>query len=121
MEGVKLVYPELSYAINGILFFVHNSLGRFAKEKQYCDLLELKFKEKNVDYKREFAVINTGNRVDFIVEDKIIIEVKAIPFVSHEDYYQIQRYLDILDLELGLLVNFRNRYLKSQRVLRPRK
>jgi len=117
----KVIYPELSYTVNGILYFSHNNLGRFAKEKQHCDLIELKFKEKNIKYQREFVVVNTGNRVDFLVEDKIILEAKTVPFILHEDYYQIQRYLEILDLELGLLVNFRSRYLKPQRVLRRRK
>lgn len=91
--------------------------GTFAKEKQFCDRLELKFKENDVGYKREVIVFGTGNRVDFIVEDKILSEIKAMPFIGKEEYYQTQRYLKVLELKLGLLINFQRKYLKPQRVI----
>ncbi|MFQ5865793.1 MAG: GxxExxY protein [bacterium] len=114
----KLIYPELSYKITGICFDVHNELGRYSREKQYCDLLERKLKEANLHYEREYAVGDTGNRVDFLIENKIILEAKARDFIIKDDYYQIQRYLQSLDKKLGLLVNFRNRYLKPKRIVR---
>lgn len=61
----KLVYPELSYNITGICFQVHNELGRFAREKQYADLLEIKLREKQVQYKSELNISNSGNIIDF--------------------------------------------------------
>jgi len=117
MEG-KLIYPELSYKITGMLFEVHNELGRYGREKQYCDLIENKFILKKVKYKREHRIAQTGNITDFIVEDKIIIEAKAKETITKEDYYQLQRYLQITGFKLGLLVNFRNRYLKPIRVIK---
>ncbi|MFZ2190544.1 MAG: GxxExxY protein [Candidatus Magasanikiibacteriota bacterium] len=118
MEENKLIYKELSYEITGILFEVHNELGRFSREKQYCDVLEDKLKLKNKKYKREFRVSDTGNIVDFVVNDQIVIEAKAKSTLTKEDYYQLQRYLQSTGLKLGLLVNFRNRYLKPIRVVR---
>jgi hypothetical protein len=49
----KLIYPELSYKINGILFSVHNEEGRYCNEKQYSDAIEQKLKKLNIIYERE--------------------------------------------------------------------
>jgi len=123
----KLLYPELSYQITGLSFKTHNELGRFAKEKQYCDRLEQLLKEINLKYQREVKLEfkssdlsnNSvgGNVADFIIEDLIIIECKAKRFITKQDYYQMQRYLQAKNLELGLIVNFRDRYLKPKRII----
>ena len=114
----KLFYPKLSYTITGICFAVHNTLGRYAREKQYGDALECELKKQNLNYIREWNIVNTGNRADFLLENKIILEIKSKKMVLKEDYYQIQRYLQSTKLQLGLLVNFRQRYLKPQRIIR---
>lgn len=115
----QLLYPELSYELTGIAFHVQNKLGRFAREKQYCDLYEDRIiHNKIAPYNREFTVPGTGNRVDFIIKDLILLEFKAVPFLKPGDFAQVQRYLQILDLELGLLINFSQKILKPQRVLR---
>lgn len=80
----EIIYPKLSYTIVGVCFEVHNQLGRYSREKQYCDILEIKAKH----------------------------------VVSKEDYYQVQRYLHGARLKLGILVNFRRRYLIPKRVIR---
>ena len=113
----KLIYPELSYLLTGICFDTHNTHGRFAREKQYGDFIEEKLKERNVIYKREHN-IGEGNFVDFFIEDKIILEIKAKRLITKEDFYQLQRYLQSSNKRLGLLVNFRNRYLKPIRIIR---
>lgn len=114
----KLIYPELSYLLTGICFDVQNELGRFSREKQYGDMLEAKFQDKHIVYLREYRVAELGNIADFIVDDKILIELKAKRFILKEDYYQVQRYLKSLNLKLGLIINFRDRFLKPKRIIR---
>ena len=117
-KNKKLIYPELSYLITGICFEVHNKLGRCAREKQYGDLLEGKLKEIKIPYKREFKIGKTGNTTDFLIDNKIILELKVEPLILKGDYYQTQRYLQASNIKLALLVNFRNRYLKPIRIIK---
>ncbi|MCH7640914.1 GxxExxY protein [Patescibacteria group bacterium] len=120
--SAKIIHKDLSYVITGICFKVHKKLGRFCREKQYADKLENLLKEGNVNYKRGIEISNLtdspkGNKADFLIENKIILEVKTKKFITKEDYYQMLRYLKASNLELGLIVNFRNTYLKPKRVL----
>lgn len=115
---IKIIYPELSYALIGVCYEVHNTLGRYAREKQYGDAIEKRLRELKIPYKREFAIGETGNIVDFLIENQIILELKSKRIITREDYYQIQRYLQIADIKLGLLINFRSLYIKPLRIIR---
>lgn len=120
---MKLIKAELTYKINGCCFRVHRALGRFCRERQYCDKLEVALKEANLNYLREYELIRliqnspAGNRVDFLIENSIILDVKAKKFITKEDYFQILRYLEAANLQLGMIVNFRNTYLKAKRII----
>lgn len=118
--GNKLLHKDL----RGILFEVHNELGRMLNEKQYGDFIESKLKDRGFKYKREFVLENSfegekngRNRVDFIIEGKIILEIKTVSFLSKNDYWQCHRYLSSAELELALLVNFRSKFLIVKRIL----
>lgn len=114
---VKLFYPELSYTITGICFEIHNTLGRFSREKQYGDAIEDKLKDIQIPYQREHQIDAQGNIADFIIDNKILLELKAKRIVTRDDYYQTQRYLQSSGLKLGLIVNFHRQYLVPKRVL----
>lgn len=114
----KLLFGDLSYKINGLLFGVHNEKGRFAREKQYADLLEERLKGLQTPFVRELVVGDSGNIIDFLIDNSIVLELKAKPFLPLEDYEQVQRYLHATNLRLGLLVNFRTKYLQIKRILR---
>ena len=114
----KVLYPDLSYSITGILFEIHKELGEYAREKQYGDLVEKKLKEKNIPYKREVTINNTGNILDFLINEEIILELKSVRNINSEHYRQMQNYLQQTNKDLGILVNFRVFHLKPIRVLR---
>ncbi|MFI5205868.1 MAG: GxxExxY protein, partial [Candidatus Paceibacterales bacterium] len=123
-KKVVLIYPDLSYKISGVLFKVHNKLGRFFREIQYGDLLEIELKNAGLVFEREkvlpiqdISENNQSNKVDFLIENKILLDIKAKKFVTKEDHFQMQRYLTCSNLKLGFIANFRNTYVKPQRVI----
>ena len=116
--GNKVLYPELSYRIVGLCFAVHNELGRFAREKQYSDLLEKKFRAEGIAYKREMRVGDSGNIADYVIGNLILLELKTTRVVGRAHFRQIQNYLQQSRIQLGLLVNFSDSYLRPKRVLR---
>ncbi|HTX86676.1 MAG TPA: GxxExxY protein [Candidatus Nanoarchaeia archaeon] len=124
MARREIIYKELSYKIYGLLFKTQNDLGRYRNEKQYGDYLENLFKINNIRYAREvrlpesFAGEKDGRNVcDFIIEGKIILELKTVGFLSKDDYLQTKRYLASANLILGILVNFRQQCLIPKRIL----
>ncbi len=116
--NTKLIYPDLSYQVTGICFEVHNEVDRFGRERQYGDLIEKKLAERNISYIREFRIGPTGNTVDFFIDQKLFLEIKAKRLILKEDFYQAQRYLQEAGIPLALLINFRNRYLKPIRIVK---
>jgi GxxExxY protein len=125
-DNEKLVLKDLSYKLMHILFDVHNKLGTSFKEEQYksaiadyLNKLGLKFereKEISADFK---GLIIKGLRVDFIIENKIILEVKSKPLLTKEDLRQVLRYLKSLNLPLAILVNFKKKKLEYKRIINP--
>jgi GxxExxY protein len=120
----KIIFKELSYIVTGLFFKIQSELGRYCREKQYGDALENVLTAGNIQFEREkelpVGIIDNQytNKVDFIVDNKIVIELKAKPVILKEDYYQIQKYLQAGNYKLGMIVNFRNRFLKPIRIIR---
>ena len=112
------IYKDLSYAVTGVLYSTHNELGPYVREKQYCDVAERIFKEKGILCKREVNIGDSGNILDFVVDNKVLLEFKAKRIITKEDYFQTQRYLQETGLKLALLVNFRDKYIKPKRIVR---
>lgn len=117
-EQKELLHPDLSYKIVGCCYKVHNEIGRFSKEKQYSDRLAGVFEEQAIHFQRENRVEDTNDFVDFLVEDSVVVEIKAKDTIQRLDYYQVQRYLQATNKQLGLLVNFRQQHLKPKRVVK---
>ena len=120
----KVLHPELSYIVCGICFETHNELGRFRNEQQYADAVEYKLKARSIPCIREWRVPGSfqgersgRNIVDFIIDGKIVLELKAKQILTKDDYFQIKRYLISCDKQLGILVNFHQKVLTPKRVL----
>jgi len=120
----NVLYPELSYRLNGLFFRIHNELGRFRNEKQYADALESALKVSGINYCREKPLsksfngeANNRNVPDFIIEDKIVIDIKAKRIITKSDYFQMKRYLVSSNKKLGIIVNFRQRFLTPKRIV----
>jgi GxxExxY protein len=120
IRTLRIVEEKLSYELTGIFFHIQKELGRFARERQYGDALARELTERGIKFKREQAIEVAGRKsslMDFVIENRVAIELKAKPFIQKEDYYQTQRYLQSSGLELGLIVNFAQPLLKPKRVL----
>ena len=120
----NLIYPELSYKIIGILFDIHNELGNRYQEKYYQRAVEVSLKHQNIAYKKElsmnltFKEENIGKYfLDFLIEEKLVLELKAKPAFTKIDYKQVEAYLHAYKLKLGILVNFYGQSLEYKRIL----
>jgi GxxExxY protein len=122
MEGV--IYPKLSYQIMGTLFEVHNKLGNMFKEINYANAVEAVFKREGILYKRELKVeiVFEGEKLgdfylDFLVDNKIVLELKKLYQITPEHIKQALRYLLGTNKKLGIIANFKYRKLQSKRII----
>jgi GxxExxY protein len=120
----KIIYPELSYKIVGILFEIHTELGNRYQEKYYQRAVEVKLKKEKIPYIREIAVdlMIDGEKIgkyflDFLIDGKIIVELKVKPTLMKNDFRQVSAYLKASKLKLGILVNFYGDSLEYKRIL----
>lgn len=123
----KVIYPDLSYKLMGVLFKVHRRLGNSYQEKYYQRAIELEFKNEQIPYDREFLVRlnyrdnNIGKYfLDFVIDGRIALEVKTVPFLRQEYLNQVLAYLDAAQLKLGIIANFRTNRLTYKRLVNPR-
>lgn len=109
----KLIHADITYKIRRAIFNVFNQLGFGHKEQVYQKALEKEFKEIKLSYKKEESLNVTykneivGNyRPDFIVEEKVIVEIKSVEFMPKSFESQLIHYLKTTNFKVGLLVNF---------------
>ena len=109
----KLIHADITFKVRGAIFRVYNGLGHGHKEQVYQKALEKEFAEMKLSYKKE-ANLNVkykgeivGNyRPDFVIDDKVILEIKAVEFMPKSFIEQLIHYLKTTEFEIGLLVNF---------------
>ena len=119
-----LIYPKLSYQIIGCLFEVFKNLGPNRREKLYQDALKQEFINQNIPYndqqaiKLEYKGIKIGNNyLDFLIKDKVILEIKTGDYFNKANLDQVLSYLKATGLKLGIIANFTRKGVKFYRVL----
>jgi len=116
-------HKEITEKIIGYAMKVHSTLGNGFQEIIYQRALVIEFQDANLNFSREHEMpiiykeqqIGT-RRVDFFVEDKIMVEIKAITKLEDVHLAQAMNYLEAYDLEIGLLINFGAKSLEFKRV-----
>lgn len=119
-----LIEKELSYTIVGALFSVYNELGGGYQEKYYQRAIAQEFKKRNLNFMEQVMVpLNYGEQsigryfLDFVIENKIVLEIKAVNKFFLRDIKQILAYLQSTKMPLGILANFGRDNLQLKRIL----
>ena len=120
-----ILFKKESYKIIGACFEVHNILGHGFKEAVYKDALELELKRLEIPFVREnsFTILYKEQQLkhffvaDFVVYETIILEIKIGNYIGDPYIKQTLNYLKASGLRLGIVINFGQLKLESQRII----
>jgi len=120
-----LIHKELSYEIVGALFEVYNFLGSGYQEKYYQKALSSEFKKRGIEIKEQLPIKLYFREqylgiyyVDFLIDDKIVLEIKNSSKFYNRDIKQVLGYLNAKNFDLGILACFSKNGLIYKRILR---
>lgn len=123
----KLIYPELSYEIVGILYEAYNQLSYGLQEKYYQRAIKKLLDEKKIPCQEQFMAsieINGENigryYFDFLVDQKIILEIKVGNHFKDKNIAQVYAYLKKSGLKLGILAQFTKNGVRTKRIVNIR-
>jgi len=123
----KIVHPELSYQIVGVLYKVYNELGGGYQERIYQAAVKRELLRNKMRFAEQAKVnlVYGGDKLthyflDFIIEDKIVLELKVAAKFVPRDIMQVLGYLKSTGLELGILASMSRTGLKMRRLLKGR-
>ena len=124
----KYKYSDLTAKIIGAAMEVHKILGNGFQEVIYQRALAIELENQKISFVREqemqieYKSKDIGTRrVDFFVENKVMVEIKAIIQLEDVHLAQAINYLEAYNLEIGLLINFGSKSLEFKRVMRKQK
>ena len=112
---------ELATIAVDLCYRIHKGLGPGLLESVYEEAFAYELTRSGIDYTRQEPIkvwydgvlLNVGFRADFILEEKLLIELKSIERIEKIHHKVILNYLRILDLKLGLLINFNEILIKN--------
>jgi len=118
-----MIHKEITGKIIGCAMEVHRTLGPGFQEYVYQRALEIEFEDNKLKFVREYSMPvyyqsrQIGERrVDFFVEEKIMVEIKAIIQLENVHLAQAKNYLEAYNLQVGLLINFGSVSLQFKRI-----
>lgn len=124
----EYLYSEITEKIIGSAMTVHNILGNGFQELIYQRALAIEMTHQGLSFSRELEMPifyrdeEIGNRrVDFFVEEKIMVEIKAVSALNNTHLAQAINYLEAYKMKVGLLINFGQNSLEFRRVNEPKK
>lgn len=105
---------EISYIVRGAVFDVYKELGPGLLESAYESALYFELLNAGLKVKKQLALplvykdirLDCGYRIDLLIEDKVIIELKSIEYLMPVHHKQLLTYMKLTGVKLGLLVNF---------------
>jgi len=119
-----LLFPELSFQVVGILFEVHNTLGYGYLEKYYQKAIAALLTKAKIKFIEQALVeiviadeVVAKGYADFIIDDKIILEIKKGDSYRKTNIDQLHSYLKMTKMELGILANFTSKGLLYKRIV----
>ena len=120
------LYEDDTYKIIGALIEVHKNLGKGFAEIVYKDAFEQELKKINFSFEREKeylvhykdVILNDKFYADFVVLEKIIIEIKSTDFLNEKYISQCLNYLHVSGHRLAILVNFNKTSLEYKRIIK---
>jgi GxxExxY protein len=120
----NLIYADECYQIMGLIFEVFNVLGYGHKESFYQKAVAKAFSDNRIKFKEQlrcklqYKEKELGVYIlDFLVFDKIIIELKQRDFFSRKDINQLYKYLKVTGLKMGLIVHFTSKGVRYKRIV----
>lgn len=128
MINEKYPESELTGKLIGCAMEVHKILGNGFQEIIYQRALAIEMRSQSIEFSREhemeifYKEENIGTRrVDFFVEGKIMVELKAIIQLEDVHLAQAINYLEAYNMQIGLLINFGSQSLQFKRVMKPKR
>ncbi len=112
---------DISYAIRGAAFKIHTALGSGLLESAYEAALSHELRNDGYEVKSQIGLpfiygdikLDVGYRIDLLVNDKVIVEIKSVAALTDVHHKQVLTYLKLSDKKLGLLINFNVASLKD--------
>ena len=120
-QSTKMTENEISYKVIGIALQLHRNLGPGLLESSYECVLKYDLEQAGLTVEQQVPMpfiykdikMNVGYRLDLVVENKLILEIKSLENLAPVHYAQLLTYLKLSNKKLGLLINFNTKILKN--------